>query len=382
MNEALGHRIAVARQNFNNTTEGSGRSTGIPIPAQGSGITRPTDTPTARYKPGGISTPASGVPTLVVGGSGSVASSSEGVTRVATSESERIGQMPNLEGEARRRALLAMQTTNSTAPGSSNPPTAFNQPAQQPTTNNLLGGNNLIYLLQDASGTPTALLVGPPGSAAQAPARPPVDMRWQPGGFAMPLGPDFGRIPHDFRAMGFPVPEVANGLNHHDIFNAGGFGFQDPHARAAVNRRNGNPMNIGQVLAGIRARAGHFWLAVRLAVFVLLFTGSGGWRRMLYLGSIAVLIFSMLLLFLLFTVELHANNTLLLLQSGKLVSLMNFSAPSQKSSTPLLPTLVSFHCPTPLLPRVPTPTSTSFLTNPWHETQMGTQLPLHRQQTC
>lgn len=295
MNEALGHRIAAARQNFNTTVGGLGRSTGFSIPGQGSGTTpRRTDASAARLGSDGLPIP----PTPVASGSGSVAGPSEGATRSESDNMhERIGQMLDLEGESRRRALLVMQRkeaerlANLTTPSSSNP-LAFGRPAQQATSNNLLGGNNLIYLLQDASGMPTALLVGPPGSAAQALApAPPVDMRWQPGGFAMPLGADFGHIPRDLRAMGFPAPEAANG-----IFNAGGFGFQGPHAHAAVNRRNGNPINIGEVLAGIRARAGHFWLAVRLAVFVLLFTGSGGWRRMLYLGSIAVLIFSMLLL--------------------------------------------------------------------------------------
>lgn len=291
MNEALGHRIAAARQNFNTTTGGLGRSTGVSIPAAGSGAaTRHTDASTARF---GSDEMQTRTPAPIASGSESVASPSDGARRTESQElREQIEQMLNLEGDARRRALQAVQRSQAErlANLAARSPTALTQPAQQATHNNLLGGNNLIYLLQDASGMPTALLVGPPGSAPQAPApAPPVDMRWQPGGFAMPLGADFGRIPHDLRGMGFPAPEAANGL-----FNAGGFGFQDPHARAAVNRRNGNPINIGEVLAGIRARAGHFWLAVRLAVFVLLFTGSGGWRRMLYLGSIAVLIFSML----------------------------------------------------------------------------------------
>lgn len=295
MNDALGHRIAAARQNFNTTTEGSGRSTGLSVPAPGSGITTGrTDASTARFGPDEIQTPPGmPVPVASASASGSVASLSDGARSTESQElREQIEQMLNLEGDARRRALQAVQRSQAgrLANLAVRSPTVLNQPTQPATYNNLLGGNNLIYLLQDASGVPTALLVGPPGSAPQAPApAPPVDMRWQPGGFAMPLGADFGRIPHDLRAMGFPAPEAANGL-----FNAGGFGLQDPHARAAVNRRNGNPMNIGEVLAGIRARAGHFWLAVRLAVFVLLFTGSGGWRRMLYLGSIAVLIFSML----------------------------------------------------------------------------------------
>jgi len=41
----------------------------------------------------------------------------------------------------------------------------------------------------------------------------------------------------------------------------------------------------------MRDRAGHLWLALKLAVFVVLFTGNGGWQRMLSLGFIAVLIF-------------------------------------------------------------------------------------------
>jgi len=41
----------------------------------------------------------------------------------------------------------------------------------------------------------------------------------------------------------------------------------------------------------MRERAGHLWLALKLVVFVVLFTGNGGWKRRLYLGLIAVCIF-------------------------------------------------------------------------------------------
>lgn len=305
MNEALGQRITAARQNFNSAAEGAGRSTGMSISGLGPGTTiRRTETTTARYGSSSAPIPSTGFSTPTASGSGIATSPSEGVTRaVATTPEEmrgHISQMLNLEGEARRRALLTMQqeeaedTTNFAATGSSQSQTTLPQSTPTVSNNNLLGGNNLIYLLQDASGTPTALLIGPPGSAGQAPV-PRVDIGWQPGAFAMPDGVDFGHIPQEHRALRFPAPGVAD---HHDIFNAAGFGFEDPHARAALNRqRNRGPLNIGDMFAGVRARATHFWLAVRLAVFVVLFTGSGGWRRMLYLGSIAVLIFSMFLTF-------------------------------------------------------------------------------------
>lgn len=41
----------------------------------------------------------------------------------------------------------------------------------------------------------------------------------------------------------------------------------------------------------VRDRAAHLWLALKLVVFVVLFTGNGGWRRMLSLGLIAAAIF-------------------------------------------------------------------------------------------
>lgn len=364
MNDALGQRIAATRQNFGSATGGAGRSTGISIP--GGTTIRRTETTTARYRPGGGTLiPPAGMQTPTTS-SGSVTSLPERTTRATTTASEElhshISQMLDPNGEARRRALLAMQreeaedTANFTATGSGGPQTAFSRQTQPTTSNNLLGGNNLIYLLQDASGMPTALLVGPPGSAAQAPAP---HIRWQPG-LVMPAGADFGRIPHNLRGM---APEAANGLNHQDIFNAGGFGFEDPHGRPFHRQRNRGPLNIGEMLAGVRARATHFWLAVRLAVFVVLFTGSGGWRRMLYLGSIAVLIFSMLPSFVYFLARFML--TVRSSQSGKPVSSMNSSAPSQKPSTPLLQMPVSSLLPAlPLPPPRITPTNPSSQTNP------------------
>lgn len=312
MNEVLGQRITAARQSVNSHFDRTARSTGISIP--GLGPTTPnstrrtettTTTTTVRYGSGGIPIPSTGIPTPVPSGSGTVASPSGGLARPPTSQ--RMDQFLNSQDEARRRALLAMQqeeaeqppeTANPTPTGPAQDPLAafyLPTPAAPPSGNNLLGGNNLVYLLQDASGMPTALLVGPPGSAPPpAPVLPGPGIGFVAGGFGMPANGDFAGIPADLRALGWPVADNLNfGAHANNIFQNGNFQFQDPHARAGVNRNRNRPINIGEVLAGVRARATHFWLAVRLAVFVVLFTGSGGWRRMLYLGSIAVLIFSM-----------------------------------------------------------------------------------------
>lgn len=291
-NQVLDQRIATARQTMNSALGASGRSTGISIPgtgASGSG----SSTPTLRYGPGGIPVPSTGVPTPLAGESGTSRSSEE-FTRSVTSEE--VGRTPEAEDETRRRALLELQQEEVNQPPTTasftSTPTNFYTP-QPLTGSSLLGGNNLIYMLQDASGVPTALLVGPPGSAgyqfpAPAPIPLPVNFPWVAEGLA-DLPPANLGVPH------WPIPDNVNHGAHGNIFRnpalGQGFGFQNHHQAHARNHGGRRQITFGDVLAGVRARATHFWLAARLAVFVILFTGSGGWRRMLYLGSIAVLIF-------------------------------------------------------------------------------------------
>ncbi|KAG0637425.1 hypothetical protein HOY80DRAFT_270016 [Tuber brumale] len=157
-----------------------------------------------------------------------------------------------------------------------------------------------VYLLQDVSGRPRALLLGPPRSTNPTLAE-------VINGLRGPLGPPGVGIPN-LRGPGLPpLPDLANlgaigGIAGNNLLGAGlGLGdhFGGAHAHHRVGfhgavlerpRRVGR-LNLPDLIRGVRARASHFWLAIRLAVFVVLFTGSGGWRRMLYLGAIAVAIF-------------------------------------------------------------------------------------------
>ncbi|CUS08429.1 unnamed protein product [Tuber aestivum] len=157
-----------------------------------------------------------------------------------------------------------------------------------------------VYLLQDVSGRPRALLLGPPRGTNPTLAEVINDLRG-------PLGPPGAGLP-DLRELGLPpLPDLANlgavgGIAGNNLLGAGlglgdHFGGAHAHHRvgfhgAALERpRRIGRLNLPDLIHGVRAHASNFWLAVRLAVFVILFTGSGGWRRMLYLGSVAVAIF-------------------------------------------------------------------------------------------
>lgn len=50
-------------------------------------------------------------------------------------------------------------------------------------------------------------------------------------------------------------------------------------------------MNIRDLVRRVQGGGAHVWLAVRLVVFVVLFSGGGGWRRRIMLGLFAVVIF-------------------------------------------------------------------------------------------
>ncbi|KAF8473446.1 hypothetical protein BDZ91DRAFT_790187 [Kalaharituber pfeilii] len=50
-------------------------------------------------------------------------------------------------------------------------------------------------------------------------------------------------------------------------------------------------INIGDVYRRIQDGGVHIWLAIRLIIFVVLFSGGGGWRRRATLGTLALVIF-------------------------------------------------------------------------------------------
>jgi len=202
--------------------------------------------------------------------------------------------------EQLRERLLRREDTTTAAFTGLAPPEPL--PVFHLPTNNLhpITRSSPVYLLQDASGRPRALLLGPPRDANPTLAE-------IINGLRGPLEPP-GVGNHDLLGLGLPPPDPVNlaamgGIAGNNLLGAGlGLGdhFGGAHAHHRVGfhgavlerpRRAGLP-NFPDLIRGVRAHASHFWLAIRLAVFVVLFTGSGGWRRMLYLGSIAVAIFS------------------------------------------------------------------------------------------
>ena len=176
-----------------------------------------------------------------------------------------------------------------------------------PNDGNVITENNLIYLLQDTSGSPRALLVGPPGSVGFGGLASSMDDLRRRAGLP-PDGPIGVNLPN-LRELGLPLLPNAAAIGGNGLFPALGDHFggvphyhQNHHHHRAGLQGTGalerpriqivRQINLREVLQGIIARASHLWLALRLAVFVVLFAGGGGWRRTLYLGSIAVLIFS------------------------------------------------------------------------------------------
>lgn len=204
--------------------------------------------------------------------------------------------------ERLRERFSRREDTATTAAFTSLPPPeplpVFHLPANNPHP---ITRTSPVYLLQDASGRPRALLLGPPRSANPTLAE-------IINGLRGPLEPPGVGIP-DLRGLGLPPPpDPANlgamgGIAGNNLLAAGlglgdHFGGAHAHHRVAFHGavlerpRRAGLLNLADLIRGVRAHASHFWLAIRLAVFVVLFTGSGGWRRMLYLGSIAVAIFS------------------------------------------------------------------------------------------
>jgi len=204
--------------------------------------------------------------------------------------------------ERLRERLLHREDTTTAAFAGLSPPEplpVFHLPTNNPHP---ITRTSPVYLLQDASGRPRALLLGPPRSANPTLAE-------IINGLRGPLEPPPGFGIPDLRGLGLPPPldpvnlGAMGGIAGNNLLGAGlGLGdhFGGAHAHHGVGfhgavlerpRRAGR-LNLPDLIRGIRAHASHFWLAIRLAVFVILFTGSGGWRRMFYLGSIAVAIFS------------------------------------------------------------------------------------------
>jgi hypothetical protein len=94
--------------------------------------------------------------------------------------------------------------------------------------------------------------------------------------------PDFLRNVDDAIRVG----QQAAGGQQPMAGNAGGAGLQGGRQIQL------DQLRVVDVLRGLRNRGGDIWLALKLVVFVVLLAGNGGWRRVLYFSSIALLIFS------------------------------------------------------------------------------------------
>jgi hypothetical protein len=153
--------------------------------------------------------------------------------------------------------------------------------------------NALVFLLQDQMGRPHSLLVGPAGSALTSP---PV---YNPG-FQYPIP---NGQPYNYMNPLVPSQIVTSQMQQPQQPGVGVPPANNPQPAAAAPpnidaiRREILAMNQNAQMRQIniprlfRDRAGHLWLAIKLSVFVLLFAGNGGWRRILYLGTVAFLIF-------------------------------------------------------------------------------------------
>ena len=162
---------------------------------------------------------------------------------------------PRPDTSARRRELLDELHQLDQEEGLPAAPLHISQPT--------IPSNSAVYLLQDRFGRPHSLLIGPSGSARSLRS---ITRRLSTNPHPR-YNPDLwpnGALP----PPQIPPPELRR------------------HIYAAIPRPP--RINLPHLL---RDRAAHFWLALKLAVFVVLFTGNGDWRRTLYLGSIAVVIF-------------------------------------------------------------------------------------------
>ena len=112
--------------------------------------------------------------------------------------------------------------------------------------------NSQILLLQDPSGRPHSLLVGPPA----APSSTPPSLLTQ----SLLFERELAALQHRVAAL-TPVAPIA--------------------PRIAARRQ----------IPVIRVRASHLWLALKLAVMVAIFSNGATWARTLYLSTIGLIIF-------------------------------------------------------------------------------------------
>ena len=124
--------------------------------------------------------------------------------------------------------------------------------------------SSTVYLLQDQFGRPHSLLVGPARSVHAPPS------------LFTRVVPDNAIPPARYNPAVHPIAAQPPPFDLEEL------------RRLLHNQPRPRRLNLRHL---IRDRATHLWLALKLTVFVVLFTGNGGWHRTLCVGSIAVVIF-------------------------------------------------------------------------------------------
>jgi hypothetical protein len=188
---------------------------------------------------------------------------------------------PRTDTSARRRLEEEERRSASGPTPIPAPPTFASQ--QVTFSRHPIPPNALVFLLTDPMGNPHSLLVGPAGSALSPP---PV---YNPGfynGHQYQVVPPQTQQPQQ-PGMGVPPPAnpqpAAAAPPNPDAIRREILAVLNQNQNAQVRQ-----INIPRLF---RDRAGHLWLAIKLSVFVALFAGNGGWRRIIYLGTVACLIF-------------------------------------------------------------------------------------------
>lgn len=303
--ELLGRLRVAYREAMETAVPGSSSgsssaSTGVSLPVgQGTNV-RSRLAPAPPLFPDQTPSPSANVPTPEQ----AAAQQDMGGLRRGGDPASSIPAPPRTDAAAARRGLQdSLRRLDQLEPGLSFDLEPLATPTATATqslslTRQVIPENSLVFLLQDQFGRPHSLLVGPPGSALRHSSvysdrlAAFQHLGHNPNHLYNPVAPGLGlQLPPRLPQMNqfppgpqapAPPPAAPNLVAQHDM--------------AALRREllAWNPhvqlhqINIPRL---VRDRAAHLWLALKLVVFVLLFTGNGGWRRMLSLGLIAAAIF-------------------------------------------------------------------------------------------
>lgn len=176
--------------------------------------------------------------------------------------------------DARRRALddylAEMTAADLTFAAATLPPpfTPFTTSGPSPIT---IPPHSSLYLLQDPSGRPHSLLIGPP-NLSPLPTLPTISSHPQQ--------------PQPQAALAAQLELLRRELELLDARHNRVRG--DPPLNLFPQQQQQVQAPLADVAARIRGGTQHFWLAMKLAIFVFFFSGQGGWGRVVYLSCMAL----------------------------------------------------------------------------------------------